>query len=97
MILLAWLVLSCNRSIDIAGYTDDEPVIFPDYREVVVPINIAPLCFSVELPGKSVLVVKGKSDSFCHTSSDGSFDIPQKQWKKLLADNAGGSIELTIC
>ena len=55
MILLAWLVLSCNRSIDIAGYTDDEPVIFPDYKEVVVPINIAPLCFSVELPGKSAL------------------------------------------
>ena len=97
MILLAWLVLSCNRSIDIAGYTDDEPVIFPDYRDVVVPINIAPLCFSVELPGKSALVVKGKSDSFCLTSSGGSFDIPQKQWKKLLADNVGGSIELTIC
>lgn len=96
-LLLTWLVASCNRTIDIVDFTDDEPIVYPDYRGVVVPVNIAPLCFSVDGIGTAALVVKGKSDSLWLTTDNGSFNIPQKQWKRLLADNVGGGLDLTIC
>ena len=59
-LLLTWLVASCNRTIGIVDFTDDEPIVYPDYRGVVVPVNIAPRCFSVDGIGTAALVFKGK-------------------------------------
>ncbi|MBQ2874027.1 MAG: hypothetical protein IJE85_01885, partial [Bacteroidales bacterium] len=62
-------VTGCSRWTDVSAQSDDIPVIFPDYKEVTVPCNIAPLNFMVEgadrilavfiCNGTSVLEVKG--------------------------------------
>ncbi len=77
------------------------PDIFPDYKEVVIPVNIAPLNFrSEESPGRMRVIIGGSSDG----SSDGSIKvkgrkkirIPRGKWNRLLERNAGSSITVTV-
>lgn len=69
----------------------------PDYADVTIPCNIAPLCFSVEGMEESALIVKGSTDSICMTSTDGSFNIPENEWHALLGKEAGKSLKMTVC
>lgn len=96
-ILLVLISASCDQSITIVGQDDTEPTIWPDYKDICIPENIAPLCFSVKGEERVALIVRGAHDSLCLTTSDGSFNIPQKPWRKLLADNAGKALTWTIC
>ena len=43
-------VFSCSHNRREEVVEDSRPVIWPDYREVTVPVNIAPLNFTVEQP-----------------------------------------------
>ena len=43
--LLVIVMTSCNRNIDVAEHVHALPEIYPDYRGVTVPWNIAPLNF----------------------------------------------------
>ena len=73
------------------------PVIFPDYAEVTIPSNIAPINFMVEEaghiqatfshPGGQVIRVKGK---------DGVVRIPLKKWRYLLEAAKGGNIDVQV-
>ena len=88
---------ACCRWYDTAVQSDDAPSIFPDYKEVTVPCNIAPLNFMVEgadrilalfiCNGTSVLEVKGPK---------GILDIPQKKWREMLEESKGGEIEVEV-
>ena len=67
------------------------PAISPDYSDIVIPHNIAPLNFSIKEKG-SAFVAKfyGKNGMrFQVGGSNGSIIIPAKKWKKLLALNKG--------
>ena len=65
------------------------PTIFPDYTDVTVPVNIAPLNFEikaakhvkaiVEFEGKQVIKVEGST----------VIDFPEKDWKRILGEAAG--------
>jgi hypothetical protein len=52
IILIAALQLlglaGCCRWDEAAVHSDDFPAIFPDYKDVTVPYNIAPLNFMIE-------------------------------------------------
>ncbi|WP_340111735.1 TolB family protein [Maribellus mangrovi] len=82
-IILAVLV-SCNREPENVEQSDNYPNIYPDYINVTIPMNIAPLNFmlrdsveNVVAEIKSVsemLLVKGKQ----------KIRIPEKKWKDLL-------------
>lgn len=91
------LMVSCSqRDIQIARQLNLEATIYPDYKEVTIPVNIAPLNFSVADSSEYCLIAKGKESQFQVHSDNGLFDIPQKKWKVLLQENAGGRIEMTI-
>ncbi len=95
--LLAAFMFACTPSdIQIAKQLNEEMSIFPDYKEVTIPVNIAPMNFSVLDSSKHCLIIKGKSTQFQVRSKDGLFDIPIKPWKEMLAANAGGRLELTV-
>jgi hypothetical protein len=38
---------SCSRNIVVESQIEASPMIFPDYKDVAVPVNIAPLNFDV--------------------------------------------------
>lgn len=67
------------------------PHIFPDYREVTVPANIAPLNFSViEQSANSFRVVLSSGPvSFTLKSRSGDIEIPARKWQALLRDGNG--------
>lgn len=87
----------CCRWDEAAVRSDESPVIFPDYKDVTVPYNIAPLNFMIEgadrlqarfiLDGKSSLDVIGK---------DGIVDIPEKEWTGLLEQAKGAKLTVEV-
>lgn len=77
----------------ITGNVDSLPPIFPDYADVTVPCNIAPLnfrCDSGSLPSALILAA---GERRC-TLRGPEFDIPLDQWHALTAE---GTISATVC
>lgn len=99
LILFAFSVFlfSCSTPI-IRNYenTDTFPEIFPDYIQTTIPVNIAPLNFKCkDSLDRAMLLIKGAQDSIKILSS-GKFQIPKHKWKKLLQENKGGEITMTV-
>ena len=53
-IALLTLFFSCSDSVQVSETLDRKPAIVPDYADITIPANIAPLNFSLK-------------DSFCRT------------------------------
>jgi len=74
------------------------PSIIPDYTDLVIPPNIAPLNFKLTEAADeaSLRIVPDSGDPIDLKSGDGSFRIPIKAWKKMLAKNRGRSLAMRI-
>ena len=53
-------MISCSVRPQDATQLSEEAPIFPDYKEVTIPVNIAPLNFSFLGEGKAVLIAGDK-------------------------------------
>ncbi|MBN1805491.1 MAG: PD40 domain-containing protein [Sedimentisphaerales bacterium] len=90
--IILWLILS-EDTITIENYRSVSrmPVIKPDYTEIVLPPNIAPLNFMILEPGTQYLVeihsATGKPIKILSKTS--KIKIPLRQWKSLLNANRG--------
>ncbi len=74
------------------------PALDPDYSDVTIPPNIAPLNFNIKEPGK-ISFVKFTSDSGSEIdiySRSGKIRIPEKRWKKMLQNNKGKELKIDI-
>jgi hypothetical protein len=72
----------------------------PDYTDLTIPPNIAPLNFTVLTPGRRYYVrVKGAAawPRVEVLSRSPSIRLPQRAWRRLLRANTGGAIFLYIC
>jgi hypothetical protein len=97
--ILTFVMLSatgCNERPQAAVKMDSEPAIFPDYTNVTVPYNIAPLNFRL---------VDGSESSYAEVSVGGKvvevfgkddirFNL--KEWKNLLNENKGSSLSVKL-
>lgn len=90
---------SCiERTIVVEQQLNEEASIYPDYKEVTIPANIAPLNISLINLNDAQLILEGESgESFQIASEKGFFDIPQAKWSELLNKNKGKKIKLTVC
>ena len=79
-----------------AGQIDRLPEIYPDYTGVTVPASIAPLNFAVQTEGKACAVFSAGKQQFAVYASDGSFSIPDNDWKKLLKEAKGKEVAVTV-
>jgi hypothetical protein len=75
------------------------PAIFPDYADVTVPCNIAPLYFGMAdscnyKQAFAVFAVDGKTEKI--KAKNGQFSIPLRAWKKLLKQAAGKTMQVTL-
>lgn len=89
----------CSVNIMITGESQEIPVIFPDYRDVTVPYNIAPLNFEV-LDGLGMdwaLMVQTNDKVLSVRARRGVFSFRNRMWKKMMADNKGTALKLTLC
>ena len=77
---------------------DRQAKITPDYSEVVIPPNIAPLNFAIEEEGDdyAVCISVDSGKSIMLTAKDGNVKIPEKAWKTLLSMNKGKLLSIDI-
>lgn len=73
-----------------ATATNEAAKIYPDYRDITIPPNIAPLNFKVMQAGSEYVAhIEGKSRQIVAAAgSDGVVQIDSLEWKQLLSDKA---------
>ena len=77
----------------------DRPAdISPDYRDCVIPPNIAPLNFAIREEGDRycVRVHAPAGEEIVVGSRDGKIAIPLNRWRELLAGNRGDDVSFDI-
>lgn len=77
---------------------DEYPQIYPDYIGVTVPVDIAPLNFSMLSDSIALMdvEVKGSKGGSLHANGEyADFDIGE--WHRLLTANRGDSLTVTVC
>lgn len=101
--LLVFLVVfvgeGCTLSEPVAEQVlSEKPVIFPDYLDVTIPANIAPLRFELTSSEKSeaVAVISCEKEKLVVASEDNGFRIPEKGWKRLMKAAVGKDLKVTV-
>lgn len=76
---------------------DRTPAISPDYVNVTIPPNIAPMNFRIMEEGRSFMVIAESGDIKVEVrSSDGTIRFPEKKWKRLLSGRSEGKISFHV-
>jgi hypothetical protein len=92
--------VSCNPiRVDKVEEVNRSPKIFPDYNEITIPVNIAPLNFKVEENGSFFLVnitTSSAGNIISIKSSNGIIRIPLKAWKKIIEASQENSVILQV-
>jgi hypothetical protein len=74
------------------------PALLPDYTNVTIPVNAAPLNFFVNETGDFfyVKIEDVTGNSLVVSSGNGVIQFPVKKWKKLLKQNKNRNLNYTI-
>lgn len=102
--LTATLLAACGtKDYKVPGQstpTDSEVTLYPDYTNVVVPPNIAPLNFMLRDSLATGVVVELKGEKGGTVVAGGGKDLKVEmdttEWRKLLSDNRGAGIRATV-
>jgi hypothetical protein len=93
-----WLLFS--RVPDLSGAVQETipPRISPDYSAIVIPPTIAPLNFTIEVPGtRYIIVIRGpRGKPVMLGIKRPVVQIPPRAWRNLLAANQGQAIAIDI-
>lgn len=99
LIFIILLIYSCSSkpSGEIIS-SDILPKLEPDYTNVTIPPNIAPLNFIIKESGSTYFVKISSADRMVInvSSKSGKILIPEKNWKKLLKSNTGNELKFEI-
>lgn len=98
LVPIVCLLLACQSRPHDAEEVASQPVIFPDYIGVTVPVDIAPLNFSVADDDVTTIDVeiKGSEGGFLHANGDFA-DFNNDDWHELLKQNRGGKLLVSVC
>ena len=96
-----WLLSSCAGHPDVPASSKAAkclPAIFPDYCNVTVPYNIAPLNFMLPADEYEACVARiSTPDGKQQTYGDGvKVQIPESEWHDMLAVSKGRSIKVEV-
>lgn len=67
---------------------------YPDYTEITIPVNIAPLNFLLREEAQRVCVYVNDDEFYNESGNTVTFDIDD--WKELLNENAGKSVNVRV-
>ncbi|MBR0532296.1 MAG: hypothetical protein IJJ96_06780, partial [Bacteroidales bacterium] len=95
--VLTAILISCTSKVEVSGTIEGLPQgMFPDYSDVTVPCNIAPLDFEISGDGNALLTITSSSSNMTVKTGKGTFRIPMRRWKRLLMDARGSALEFTV-
>lgn len=90
------LMIACTPKPCNVKHTNKAAPIFPDYADVTIPVNIAPLNFMLRNTADVVEVkLKGVKDSLV-VSGDPTVTFPLSHWKNFIASEVGNKIQVQI-
>ena len=97
LILLHISFTGCSSWQTSQSSVDSCPFIYPDYKDVTVPSNIAPMNFMVEDADRvqAVFHVAGE-EIFRLVGKESVISIPLKKWQQILTAAKGTSIDVTV-
>lgn len=97
--VLSFILLSCSEKpgSDI-NKVESLAKIYPNYTNILIPFNIAPLNFKIEEKGEAYLVRiltegSGKEEFI---STDGIIQFPERKWKNILQNNKNKRLSFEI-
>jgi len=102
LMLIMALAVSCGKKTysvpEQYAQAEDGLVIFPDYRNVVIPCNIAPLDFMVRSGGETFVVEmkNGGGQLVAGGGKDGKIYFEASEWSRLLESAKGKDIAVTV-
>ena len=89
------LLDSCTQK-EARNYSKGYPQIFPDYINVTIPSNIAPLNFGMKEATCMQVLFESASGNALVVKGENSIQIPQTKWETLLKESLGRTIKVTI-
>ena len=98
-ILLSLVLFSaCKETVSNARQETNLPLIYPDYIDVTIPVNIAPLNFNMTDEKALCIdaVITDKHGNNLHSQGEESVDFDLDDWRTLLSQNAGDSLSVTV-
>lgn len=96
VVLAAALILTgCGRR-TARESVGTKPPIYPDYKDVTVPCNIAPLDFEVAGATHIQATAEGQNSMTLEASGKEDIQWPLEDWHKLLMQNRGKTIKVTV-
>lgn len=89
------LLVGCNGSRTPVASLDETPSIFPDYKSVTIPKNIAPLNFSID-GATHVQATLSVGDECLEVAGKQHVEIGEGQWRSLIDEALKGSRKITV-
>ena len=78
-----------------ASPAGEAPALYPDYTDIVIPVNIAPMNFDILNPADAcVAVLSGPDGKLVLRGPE--IRIPEKAWRRLTAGARGAAIQGTV-
>jgi len=102
ILVIQFIWIGCDGPVSLGeepmGSLERTPAIFPDYSNITIPMNIAPLNFEVKEEGERFrALLKGADGKAIKLKSKGSlFRIPRRPWGRFLKANQGSEFTVTI-
>ena len=93
------LIVSCStESVRDAKQETAQPKIYPDYVDVTIPVNIAPLNFCMADEGALLIdaVITDKQGNSIHSQGGESLDFDIDEWHQLLRNSRGEKLTVTV-
>ena len=91
-------LIGCTETVTDAKQEAFQPQIYPDYLGVTIPVNIAPLNFS--MADEKVLcvdaVITDRHGNDLHSQGEESVDFDIDDWHAMLDQNRGDSLNVTV-
>ncbi len=91
---LLLLLVSCEGWREAEGVSKEMPPVFPDYVDVTIPCNIAPLNFMVRDASHVQAVLTNSKGMAMKVGGKESLEMDEQEWRELL--NAGGDIQVEV-
>ncbi len=102
IILAGVLVVACAKKIPVPEKSiavKEQAEIYPDYRDIIIPPNIAPLNVMVKSTGDAFVgVVSGQNgeEVIASAEADGKLFFDSLAWHALLDANRGGDLQVQL-
>ena len=91
------LVIACTPQPENVTDTTEPVPIYPDYTDITLPYNIAPLNFLLRNEAEAIQVtLTSKNESWTFTSDNHQVCFPLKKWKTFMEKVQGETLDISL-